>query len=121
MVKKKGHFVVNHYAGSVSYDSLGFLEKNRDSLWPDIYACLTKSADKKTSGLFPEDTGEKKGRGNTLGGQFRGQLTNLMDKLRSTIPSYIRCVKPNSVKRPNIFDRSKTPTNCQYFFCSKIN
>ena len=27
-----------------------------------------------------------------------------MEKLRSTEPSYIRCVKPNSLKSPDVFD-----------------
>jgi myosin heavy subunit len=100
VVKKKGHFIVNHYAGIVPYDSDGFLEKNRDSLWPDILKCLSESKNKELSNLF---SGGEKGRV-SLGGQFRGQLTNLMEKLRSTEPSYIRCVKPNSVKQPDIFD-----------------
>ncbi len=98
-MKKKGHFIVKHYAGSVAYNSDGFLEKNRDSLWADISKCLSESAFKETSALFLESKGKV-----SLGGQFRGQLNNLMEKLRSTEPSYIRCIKPNSLKRSDVFD-----------------
>tara|TARA_R110002050_G_scaffold283121_2_gene431354 strand:- start:307 stop:1179 length:873 start_codon:yes stop_codon:yes gene_type:complete len=55
IVKKKGHFVVHHYAGAVAYDSVGFLEKNRDSLYADIYKSLGDSKNKATAGLFPVD------------------------------------------------------------------
>ena len=99
IVKKKGHFIVKHYAGAVSYNSDGFLEKNRDSLWADISKCLSESANKDTSALFQESKGKV-----SLGGQFRGQLNNLMEKLRSTEPSYIRCIKPNSIKSADVFD-----------------
>ena len=102
VVKRKGHFVVSHYAGTVPYDSKDFLDKNRDSLWPDILKCLEESKNPKTSSIFPGE--QKKGRVPSLGGQFRGQLNNLMEKLRSTEPSYIRCVKPNSLKQPDMFD-----------------
>ena len=67
IVKKKGHFTVKHYAGNVPYDSDGFLEKNRDSLWPDIAKALRESSNKNTSSLFPEDPGASKGRAATLG------------------------------------------------------
>ena len=104
VVKKKGHFIVRHYAGNVPYVSDGFLEKNRDSLWADILKSLTTSEKERLATMFPKEEVEKKGRAVSLGGQFRAQLTNLMEKLRKTEPSYIRCVKPNSLKKADVFD-----------------
>ena len=40
----------------------------------------------------------------TLGGQFRNQLIGLITNLRLTEPHFIRCVKPNHLKKPSIFD-----------------
>lgn len=34
------------------------------------------------------------------------QLQSLMETLSSTEPHYVRCVKPNSLNRPNRFERS---------------
>ena len=36
--------------------------------------------------------------------QFRGQLDALMKTLNTTEPHFIRCIKPNNVKKGNIFD-----------------
>uniref|UniRef100_A0A7S0H256 Uncharacterized protein n=1 Tax=Amorphochlora amoebiformis TaxID=1561963 RepID=A0A7S0H256_9EUKA len=36
----------------------------------------------------------------TLGSQFRGSIRSLINSLRETNPHFIRCIKPNSEKRP---------------------
>lgn len=68
--------------------------------------------------LFPkpkpaaEDAGAAKGRGRgpmtkaakvTLGAQFKTQLSTLMDTLNATYPHFVRCMKPNSLKRGSVF------------------
>ena len=40
----------------------------------------------------------------TLGSVFKRSLQQLMDTIHSTNVSYIRCIKPNSVKKPFVFD-----------------
>lgn len=40
----------------------------------------------------------------TLGTQFRNQLVGLLATLRTTEPHFIRCVKPNHQKVPNVLD-----------------
>ena len=69
----KSIFVVNHYAGGVSYDVLNFLEKNRDMLQPDIQAFMAESEDSFVADMFPPAKAAR-GRAPTLGGQFRTSL-----------------------------------------------
>jgi hypothetical protein len=47
-------------------------------------------------------------------GQFRHQLEDLMAKLNSTVPQYIRCIKPNSDKLPNKFDAQLSLQQLRY-------
>jgi myosin heavy subunit len=123
-----GTFVLFHYAGRVNYDPQLFLEKNKDTLFKDIEDCLHEStvpliarmfgdhppgaaadaadgaASGGGSGGRPGAGGSRKGKKETVGGRFRSQLDSLMATLYSANPHYIRCIKPNSVKKPDIFE-----------------
>ena len=99
----KTTFVVNHYAGGVSYCVDDFLDKNRDSLQPDIQAYMAESGDTFIQNMFPAPKASR-GRAPTLGGQFRTSLQELYDKLNSTAPHFIKCLKTNEVKQPGNFD-----------------
>lgn len=39
-----------------------------------------------------------------VGGVFSAQLKSLMTTLYDTTPHFVRCIKPNSVKKPCMFD-----------------
>nr|XP_006818306.1 PREDICTED: myosin-IIIa-like [Saccoglossus kowalevskii] len=41
----------------------------------------------------------------TVASYFKESLTDLMDKILSAEPQFIRCIKPNHTKQPNRFDR----------------
>eukprot|EP00808_Paulinella_micropora_P005871 g56997.t1 len=101
VLKHADMFMVHHYAGDVSYDVKGFLEKNKDRLTDDTYDLLSKSKWKFLAVMFPDredmNSAQKKA---TLGYKFMGQLKDLMDTLNSTEPHYIRCIKPNPNKAP---------------------
>eukprot|EP01094_Clydonella_sp_ATCC50884_P015120 TRINITY_DN2569_c0_g1_i1.p1 TRINITY_DN2569_c0_g1~~TRINITY_DN2569_c0_g1_i1.p1 ORF type:complete len:1924 (-),score=743.67 TRINITY_DN2569_c0_g1_i1:162-5840(-) len=103
VMKVDTDFIINHYAGTVKYDAKGFLDKNKDLLYDDLQTLLSTSENARTKELFPPplDKGKKK---TSLGGQFRQQLNDLMGKLNSTEPHYVRCVKPNSAKSPTEFN-----------------
>ncbi|KAJ0409283.1 hypothetical protein P43SY_006780 [Pythium insidiosum] len=45
-------FMLHHYAGQVTYDAEGFVEKNRDSLQSDLLDLLTTSANTMIAGVF---------------------------------------------------------------------
>jgi myosin heavy subunit len=40
----------------------------------------------------------------TVGGKFQMQLEALMSVLNSVEPQYVRCIKSNPQKRPDVFD-----------------
>ena len=101
-LKSRTEFVVNHYAGDVTYESTSFLEKNKDTLNKDLIELLEGSGNSFLAALFPREA-EAKTRKVSLGGQFRNQLNDLMKTLNSTEPHYIRCVKPNPDKAAGDF------------------
>jgi len=107
VLKKDTDFDIIHYAGAVRYDGEGFLDKNRDILHEDLQNLMSTSGYPVLAELFPavigDDAGRKSGK-SSLGGQFRNQLSDLMQKLNTTDPHYVRCVKPNSSKSPEEFN-----------------
>ncbi|KAI9721351.1 MAG: Myosin type-2 heavy chain 1 [Chrysothrix sp. TS-e1954] len=119
----KSAFTVCHYALDVTYESDGFIDKNRDTV-PDEQQELLKATTNpflsevlETSALLRErETGgavnNKPGaaavsgrrvgvavnRKPTLGGIFKSSLVELMATINSTDVHYIRCIKPNEAK-----------------------
>eukprot|EP00760_Papus_ankaliazontas_P027859 PhM_4_TR3456/c2_g1_i1/m.73597 len=95
----KTSFIVKHYAGNVSYEVAGWLEKNRDSLKDAVKLLMRASQDELTKVLLPEPV-EKTGKPLTVGGFFKTQVQALMDVINSTNPHWIRCIKPHPAKKP---------------------
>eukprot|EP00940_MAST-03C_sp_MAST-3C-sp2_P000685 g685.t1 len=95
-------FTISHYAGDVDYDGRGWLDKNKDPLYDDLSALMSESNAKYMKQLFKdvERSGSRKA---TVSERFRKQLRSLMTMLDKTEPSYIRCIKPNHEKKPNMF------------------
>ncbi|KAK8467989.1 hypothetical protein PHAVU_007G195700 [Phaseolus vulgaris] len=102
----RSDFTVIHYAGDVQYQSEHFLDKNKDYVVPEHQEMLSASKCSFVSGLFPplsEETA-KSSKFSSIGSRFKLQLQQLMDTLNHTEPHYIRCVKPNSLLKPFIFE-----------------
>ncbi|XAR58625.1 Myosin ATPase [Bertholletia excelsa] len=103
-------FTIAHYAGEVLYQSDQFLDKNKDYVIPEHQDLLSASKCSFVSGLFPpiqEETNKssnKSSKFSSIGSRFKLQLQQLMETLNSTEPHYIRCVKPNNVLKPAIFE-----------------
>ncbi|CCK70230.1 uncharacterized protein KNAG_0D04910 [Huiozyma naganishii CBS 8797] len=122
-------FIVSHYAHDVSYDIEGFIEKNKDSVSENHMDVLKSTTNETLRGLLDnleqmqlemeikkkEADAEKSGgkaisqlrmiqRKPTLGSIFKQSLINLMSTINSTDVHYIRCIKPNSEKKPWMFD-----------------
>ncbi|KAL5200646.1 hypothetical protein ABZP36_021849 [Zizania latifolia] len=99
-------FTICHYAGEVLYQSDQFLDKNKDYVVAEHQELLSTSKCSFISGLFPplpEET-SKSSKFSSIGARFKQQLQALMETLNSTEPHYIRCVKPNNVLKPAIFE-----------------
>ncbi|CDY31130.1 BnaA08g26800D [Brassica napus] len=99
-------FTVAHYAGEVLYQSDLFLDKNKDYVIPEHQDLLGASKCPFVVGLFPplpEET-SKSSKFSSIGSRFKLQLQQLMETLNSTEPHYIRCVKPNNLLKPAVFE-----------------
>ncbi|CAN6323672.1 unnamed protein product [Urochloa humidicola] len=111
-------FAVRHYAGEVAYDTSGFLEKNRDLLHMDSIQLLAKCksslpqmfaskmlAQSDNSISVPYRSSAADSQKLSVGMKFKGQLFQLMQRLGSTTPHFIRCIKPNNLQLPAIYEQ----------------
>ncbi|XP_059432809.1 myosin-17-like [Corylus avellana] len=99
-------FTISHYAGEVNYLADLFLDKNKDYVVAEHQDLLTASKCSFVAGLFPPlpEESSKSSKFSSIGSRFKLQLQSLMETLSSTEPHYIRCVKPNNVLKPAIFE-----------------
>ena len=127
IVKVRSTFGVKHYAGDVSYDVTGFLEKNKDTLQVEFIALTKASSDAFVASLFQENAKKaegaaagaeggggrrppprrKRGGANhktTLATMFKTQLASLVTIMEECAPQFVRCVKPNHAKVGNVFE-----------------
>uniref|UniRef100_A0A8P4GIM2 Unconventional myosin-VI n=1 Tax=Dicentrarchus labrax TaxID=13489 RepID=A0A8P4GIM2_DICLA len=95
-------FIIRHFAGAVCYETTRFVEKNNDALHMSLESLVCESKDKFVRELFEnsnttKDSKQKAGKLSfiSVGNKFKTQLNLLLEKLRSTGSSFIRCVKPN--------------------------
>merc|ERR1719340_317475 len=114
---KNAHFAVIHYAGTVSYNVTGWLEKNKDPVNDTVVDVLKRSANALLVHLWREHPGQsappeeekgkkkKKGGGaKTVSSVYLVQLSELMTTLHNTEPHFIRCIVPNTHKQPLVVE-----------------
>ena len=116
----KSSFTVCHYAVDVTYESDGFIEKNRDTVPDEHMEVLRRSSngflnevmeaanvvrENEAANAVANKQAPAGGRRNvaanrkpTLGGIFKSSLIELMGTINSTEVHYIRCIKPNEGK-----------------------
>jgi len=101
-------FLIQHFAGSVVYSTAQFLEKNNDALHASLLILVQECKNSFIKSLFAKTAEQDQISGKlnfiSVGSKFRSQLTELMNKLRSTGISFIRCIKPNLKMVPNLFE-----------------
>lgn len=93
-LKKKTIFIIS-----------GFLDKNRDMLTPDIKEMILDSSNTFLRNLFSAETvtaqsGSRKVV--SLSHKFKTSLEALMKALYACHPFFIRCIKPNELKKPRV-------------------
>ncbi|XP_050410532.2 unconventional myosin-XIX [Patella vulgata] len=101
-------FIVNHYAGEVRYTVDQLVTKNKDNIPVELINLLKSSNNSFIQALFStyqttESPGKKK---KTVLAKFKSCLDGLMTSLNRSDVHYIRCIKPNTVSQPGVFDRS---------------
>ena len=118
---KSAHFAVIHYAGTVSYNLTGWLEKNKDPLNDTVVELLKNGSNELVVHVFADHPGQgtsddakggkggkgKKGKGGgskTVSSFYKSQLDSLMSTLHATEPHFIRCIVPNGNKMPGEID-----------------
>ncbi|XP_053804228.1 myosin-7 isoform X1 [Vidua chalybeata] len=114
--KQEAHFALIHYAGTVDYNIIGWLQKNKDPLNETVVGLYQKSALKLLANLFANYAGAdapvEKGKGakkkgssfQTVSALHRENLNKLMTNLRSTHPHFVRCIIPNETKSPGVMN-----------------
>ncbi|KAJ6842435.1 myosin-2-like [Iris pallida] len=115
--EKGGAFKICHFAGEVLYNTIGFLEKNRDQLHSDSIQLLS-SCSHQVPRLFAshmleqyhkptsliQQLGRIDSQKQSVGAKFKDQLFMLMQRLEKTTPHFIRCIRPNDQRLPGIYD-----------------
>lgn len=111
-------FKICHFAGEVPYNTIGFLEKNRDFLHSDPVELLSSCscplpqsfASHMRSHQQPVSSFQKLHaagpQNQSVGTNFKDQLFKLMQQLESTTPRFIRCIKPNGQHLPGLYDNN---------------
>merc|ERR1712054_341214 len=111
---KNAHFAVSHYAGIVNYNVTNWLEKNKDPVNDTVVEIM-----KSTSSVpllvhlwrdhpgqpttAPKEEGKKKkkgGGGKTVSSVYLVSLGELMTTLHNCEPHFVRCLVPNTHKKP---------------------
>jgi len=108
-------FGVHHFAGKVMYSGHQFVERNKDAVPSDLEDAMNASSNflvclKKDAGAAPtkKPKRSKSVVGQTVWNKYKVQLASLMGNLRKTKSRYIRCVKPNKAKVPEIVEHVST-------------
>ena len=114
---KNAHFAIVHYAGTVSYNVTGWLEKNKDPLNDTVVEQLKSGTNKLIVHCFRNHPGQgreeegglkgkkkKGGGGKTVSSFYTQQLNALMTTLHATEPHFIRCIIPNTHKQPGMIE-----------------
>ena len=106
----QAEFIIQHYAGQVKYDTLNFLEKNKDFVVLEHQELLSSSTEDFVRLLYPEEQESSEVQSSfkfsSVSSRFSKQLSELMISLQEMEPHYIRCIKPNKSSVPMEFENS---------------
>jgi len=116
-------FGIHHYAGKVMYTCDNFVTRNQNVTPSDLLECAAKSSNFIISSPVEESKvtskksggsgrGPKRQQSNiispTIWTKYRAQLADLMTDLRTTKSRYVRCIKPNMLKKPVLMEHKAT-------------
>ncbi|XP_074596789.1 unconventional myosin ID [Brevipalpus obovatus] len=110
-------FRIKHYAGDVTYCVIGFLDKNKDTLFQDFKRLMYGSENGLIKSMWPDGAQmvtKVTKRPLTAGTLFKQSMIELMKNLQSKEPFYVRCIKPNEIKSPHSFDEKVVQHQIEY-------
>ncbi|PSN37292.1 Unconventional myosin-Ib [Blattella germanica] len=109
-------FRLRHYAGTVTYNVTGFVDKNNDILHRDLSLAMYRCEHPLLKILFPEGNPKRSSlkRPATTGTQFKISIGALVRNLSCKQPHYVRCIKPNELKQPRIFEMALVQHQVRY-------
>ncbi|MBN3300746.1 MYO1G protein, partial [Amia calva] len=110
-------FRIRHYAGDVTYSVEGFIDKNRDPLFQDFKRLMYNSSDPVLQEMWPDGQlgiSEVTKRPLTAATLFKNSMIALVENLACKEPYYVRCVKPNDVKSPVVFEEARCRHQVEY-------
>uniref|UniRef100_A0A673LV74 Unconventional myosin-Id n=1 Tax=Sinocyclocheilus rhinocerous TaxID=307959 RepID=A0A673LV74_9TELE len=110
-------FRIRHYAGDVAYSVVGFIDKNKDTLFQDFKRLLYNSSNPVLKAMWPEgklSITEVTKRPLTAATLFKNSMISLVENLASKEPYYVRCIKPNEVKSPLLFEHERCKHQVEY-------
>ncbi|KAJ1954806.1 class II myosin, partial [Linderina pennispora] len=126
-------FSIKHYASTVEYSTVGWLEKNKDPLNENVTKLLANSSEPYVAQLYADyadggadtqhevrsrvATSLKRGAFRTVGQRHKDQLNLLMAQLQATQPHFVRCILPNSEKKAGLVD---TPLVLDQLRCNGV-
>merc|ERR1739846_95681 len=111
---KNAHFGISHGAGVVNYNVTGWLEKNKDPVNETVVELFKSTSSCQLlvhlwrdhpgqPTTAPKEEGKKKkkgGGGKTVSSVYLVSLTELMTTLHTCEPHFVRCLVPNTHKKP---------------------
>lgn len=110
-------FIIKHYAGRVEYNTDGWLQKNKDPINDSVAGLLSRSSVPAVANLFSDYAETAQGQSVSAGGKrvkrgvfrttsqrHKEQLDSLITQLQATQPHFVRCIVPNSNKKPRQMD-----------------
>ncbi|NXH09505.1 MYO1D protein, partial [Bucco capensis] len=110
-------FRIKHYAGDVIYSVTGFIDKNKDTLFQDFKRLMYNSSNPVLKTMWPEgklSITEVTKRPLTAAALFKNSMIALVDNLASKEPYYVRCIKPNDKKSPQLFEEERCRHQVEY-------
>ena len=103
-LKNKDKFFICHTAKDVEYGIVGFCTKNLDEFKLRMRDSIDSIKDELLQTMIGNNSGEERHKKEKfLGGKFRSDMDNLAKALGECVRHYIRCLKPNEVKKKNYF------------------
>ena len=103
-LKHKDKFFICHTAKDVEYTIGGFCTKNLDEFKLRMKDSVDSIKDDLLQRMVGNYSGEERHKKEKfLGGKFRSDMDNLAKALGECVRHYIRCLKPNEVKKKNYF------------------